>query len=150
MASFRWQVDPATQLPINVTVRATNKTILRIVGLKPSSSATGFIAADTDTQNGAEAAATVQFVFPRTNVQWPIYPPNTTKPNNDAPLIGSQEFDTGSKFIQFLKADTVWFDALTFTGDANIPPVYDAATGIIRAPANTTGTVKEQTTLKCP
>jgi hypothetical protein len=146
MASFRWHLDPVTQEVVNVTVRATNKTILRITGLKPSTSRIAAVDAD----NEAETAATVQFKVDRTNVQWPIYPPGTPKPPNDAPLIGSQVFDTGFQMPRFLKADRVFMDAVTFTGFANMPAVYDSAKLIISAPLGTNATVKEHTKLTCP
>ncbi|WIA16323.1 hypothetical protein OEZ85_013022 [Tetradesmus obliquus] len=149
MASFRWQLDPVTGAPVNVTVRATNRTILRIVGLKPSSSAaSAATAAGADGE--AETAASVQYVFSRSNVQWPIYPPNAQKPEKDVPLVSSQQFDTGDKKIALLKADSIFLDALTFTGNASMPAVYDSGRSIISAPNGTIGTVNQHKNLTCP
>jgi hypothetical protein len=146
MASFRWQLDPVTKLPVNVTVRANNKTIARIVGLKPFFSS----AADTaDSDSTIETAATAQFAISRTNVQWPLYPPGTPPPPNDKPIVGNQKFDTGNGAIQLLKADKVLLDAKTFTGDAEMPVFYKPGAAIISPPENSTGTVMPHVTLKC-
>jgi hypothetical protein len=150
MANFRWHVDPVTNFPVNVTVRALNKTILRIVGLKPYSSA-----ADTASfDRAAETAAKAQIEVTRTNLQWPIFPPRspgTPRPAHIQPLVGSQSFDTGTGAIQLLQADRVFVDALTFTGyeDETMHVVYDRDVAILSPPENSTGTVMPTVNLTC-
>ncbi|WIA36521.1 hypothetical protein OEZ86_007815 [Tetradesmus obliquus] len=150
MASFVWQLDPATGAPVNVTVRATNRTILRIVGLKPpSSAASAATAAGAD--SGVEAAGDVHVVtfIVSSNAQWPIYPPGIKKPASNVPLIASQEIDIGSEKAAFYKAEAVYLDALMLTGNAAVPVLVDSAMPIISTPAGTKATVEAPTDLTC-
>jgi hypothetical protein len=144
MAKFRWQLDPVTNLPVNVTVRALNKTIMRIAGLKPF-----FSAADTTGSGStAETAAKPQIEMTRTNVQWPIYPPGMARPN-DTPLIGTQMFSTGAGAVGLLQADHVFLDPLAFTGRHTGPARYDRSVAILSPPEGSTGTVMAHVNLTC-
>jgi hypothetical protein len=118
---------------------------MRIVGIKPFSSA----ANTAEIGSTIETAAKAQFTITRNNVQWPIYPPGTSPPEIDQPLIGSQSFDTGTGAIRFLKADRVFLDAATFTGDKNMPAVYDPDAVMLSPPENSTGTVMQHVNLTC-
>jgi hypothetical protein len=133
MANFRWQLDPVTKLPVNVTVRANNKLILSIIGLQPSSSPLG-----SDS------------TLSHTTLQWPIYPPGTIRPANDKPMFVNQTIDTGSGAVGLLKANKVFIDALAFTGDAANRGLFDPHTLILSVPEGSTASVMTAGTLTCP
>jgi hypothetical protein len=133
MANFKWQLDPVTKLPVNVTVRANKKLIFSIIGLKPVSSSPG-----------------PAVISSHSTVQWPIYPPGTLRPANDKPLIINQTIDTGSGAVGVFKADRAFVDALAFTGDAAMRGLFDVKSVILSAPEGSTATLTNGGSLTCP